>query len=201
MLVPSTASRALPTLLIMRLLSLSTVILPFILAQSAQQPIQIYLHPTPTLPVPSHSAPTLSADQAKAVLAHHLGEVIDDFEEIPSDEGLWGHLMGMWRGEKGVGKARVVVIDGGVLPQGKVCFRGMRILRMTLCLDVLPSTLSSSPSFYLHQGSSSRNLLAPYLQRASLLLSHILDAIPSFGKSFKDAFDLAGTSPSHLTAD
>jgi len=89
---------------------------------SAQQkPLQVYLHPTPAASAPD-SPPTLSADQAKAVLAHHLGQPIDDFEEIPSDEGLWTHLMGMWSGEKVLGaeeKARVVIIEGGVMPQGE----------------------------------------------------------------------------------
>lgn len=97
---------------------------PLALAQSIraqQQPLQIYLHPTPSN-IDSASVPTLSADQAKAVLAHHLGENIGDFDEIPNDEGLWAHLMGMWDGHSEGGverKARVVIIDGGVEAQGK----------------------------------------------------------------------------------
>lgn len=98
---------------------------PLALAQSVwaqQQPLQIYLHPTPSN-IDSASVPTLSADQAKAVLAHHLGENIGDFDEIPNDEGLWAHLMGMWDGHSEGGverKARVVIIDGGVEAQGKL---------------------------------------------------------------------------------
>lgn len=101
----------------MRLLPTLAAI-PLVLA-SAQQPLQIYLHPTPTN-LASGSAPTLSPDQARAVLAHHLGENIGDFEEIPNDEGLWAHLMGMWggQGEGMGGKARVVIVDGGVEAQG-----------------------------------------------------------------------------------
>jgi len=104
----------------MRLLSASPLItVPLILAQSVhQQPIQFYLHPTPAL-AHADSPPTLSADQAKAVLAHHLGEGIDGYEEIPADEALWGHLMGMSGAQREGGKARVVVIEGGVSPQGK----------------------------------------------------------------------------------
>jgi len=89
--------------------------------QAQQQPLQIYLHPTPANI--DSAVPTLSADQAKAVLAHHLGGNIGDFDEIPNDEGLWGHLMGMWndKNEGGVErKARVVIIDGGVEAQGKL---------------------------------------------------------------------------------
>lgn len=90
-------------------------------ATAQQKPLQVYLHPTPSASGPD-SPPTLSAAQAKAVLAHHLGENIGDFEEIPSDEGLWSHLIGMWGDEKVVGekdKARVVILEGGVLPQGE----------------------------------------------------------------------------------
>jgi hypothetical protein len=91
------------------------------LAAQAQQPLQVYLHPTPANADSSASAPTLSPDQARAVLAHHLGDNIGDFDEIPNDEGLWAHLMGMWdnHGTGGVErKARVVIIDGGVEAQG-----------------------------------------------------------------------------------
>jgi hypothetical protein len=91
------------------------------LAQAQQQPLQIYLHPTPSN-VDAASVPTLSPDQAKAVLAHHLGDNIGDFDEIPNDEGLWTHLMGMWGGHNEGGverKARVVIIDGGVEAQGQ----------------------------------------------------------------------------------
>ena len=98
--------------------------IPLALA-SAQQPLQVYLHPTPPLDLASGSAPTLTPDQARAVLAHHLGQNIGDFEEIPNDEGLWQHLMGMWDGRHGEGtsgKARVVIVDGGVEAQGMHAF-------------------------------------------------------------------------------
>ena len=103
----------------MRLHQLSScLLLPLIAARVSQQPIEVYLHPTPS--VHSHSIPTLSPAQAKAVLAHHLGETIDAFEEIPADETLWGHLIGMWKGEREGGKPKVVVIEGGISPQGEL---------------------------------------------------------------------------------
>jgi hypothetical protein len=112
---PPTAPR------IMRLLPFLPL-LPLAFARShssAQQPIQVYLHPTP----PSQhlsAAPTLTPEQAKAVLSHHLGEGLSDFDEIPADEGVWGHLVGAWNGLwAGEGeRGRVVIIEGGVQAQG-----------------------------------------------------------------------------------
>jgi hypothetical protein len=121
----------------MRLYSVALLPLPLALASAyshnQQQPLQVYLHPTPQQNAHSSSQaiPTLSADQAKAILTHHLGGTIGDFDEIPNDEGLWGHLVNMWKteggqaGTGGVGsggeeqKARLVFIDGGVSPQGE----------------------------------------------------------------------------------
>ncbi|KAK8864406.1 hypothetical protein IAR55_001654 [Kwoniella newhampshirensis] len=165
----------------MLLPSLSLLLLPLTLAQSAaQQPLQVYLYPTPTSPsIHNHahgSSPTLSVDQAKAVLAHHLREGLADFEEIPQDEGMWSHLLGMWNGEQGEGRPRVVVVDGGVDAQ-----------------DVLPTSLPKQPAFYLEDNTATHYLLEPYLHEAKNLLSHILDAIPALTKSIKDVFDMAGT--------
>lgn len=100
----------------------TALILPFALARSSKsssaQQIQVYLHPSPTSP--HKSVPTLSADQAKAVLNHHLGEHIGDFDEIPADEGMWGHLVGIWGGSgREVDGARVVIVDGGASSQGE----------------------------------------------------------------------------------
>jgi hypothetical protein len=83
-------------------------------AQYADQ-IQVYLYPSPSSPHASSAVPTLTADQAKAVLTHHMGEILSDFDEIPADEGMWGHLMGVWEDEERGG--RVVIVDGGVSPQ------------------------------------------------------------------------------------
>jgi hypothetical protein len=86
-----------------------------------QSQIQVYLHPSPSSPH-ADAAPTLSPEQAKAVLKHHMGEAIGDFEEIPADEGLWGHLIGVWRGGNGRGeevKGRVIIVDGGASAQGE----------------------------------------------------------------------------------
>ena len=103
----------------MRFINLSAILLLPLCFARASQPIQVYLHPTPSAPSHLQSPPTLSADQAKAVLAHHLGQQIDVFEKIPQDEGSWAHLMTMWKGESEGQKAKVVVIEGGVTPQGE----------------------------------------------------------------------------------
>jgi hypothetical protein len=104
---------------------LTAVILPLLAtarSSSPQQHIQVYLHPSPSAPAHLQSAPTLTPAQAKAVLRHHLGESIGDFEEIPQDEGMWSHLMGMWVGGGKAGtdvqKPKVVVIEGGLTAQG-----------------------------------------------------------------------------------
>lgn len=94
--------------------------------ESPDRHIQVYLHPSPSSSSPHTSAPTLSADQAKAVLSHHLGDPISDFDEIPADEGLWSHLIGMWSGHgQGNGRqaagARIVIVDGGVASQCECC--------------------------------------------------------------------------------
>jgi hypothetical protein len=151
--------------------------------------------------------PTLTPDQAKAVLAHHLGEGVADFEEMPADENLWGHLVGAWNGvwgeEKERRKARVVIVEGGVVPQGELLGhdrmpRNGRSCRTLVadCVDVLPTTLPQSPSFYLAEGSGTLNLLAPYFHRAQQFLDHVLNFIPSTLKEYKDTFDLIGTSES-----
>ena len=184
----------------MRLFSAIAAV-PIVLA-SAQQPLQIYLHPTPT-DLASGSAPTLSPDQARAVLAHHLGENIGDFEEIPNDEGLWAHLMGMWDGKYGdvkSGKSKVVIVDGGVEAQGMssnciMCYPSEARQELTiLSPDVLPTSLPSEPSFYLHDTTSTMDLLEPYLNQASHFLQGIVDSVPALAKAFKDTFELAGTS-------
>ena len=77
--------------------------------------IQVFLHPSPSSPHAASAVPTLTADQAKAVLAHHMGDALSDFDEIPANEGMWGHLMGLWEKEEREG--RVVIVDGGVSPQ------------------------------------------------------------------------------------
>ncbi|ORY33980.1 hypothetical protein BCR39DRAFT_491169 [Naematelia encephala] len=161
----------------MRIIAIAALIAAPLISAVSQQPLQVYLHPSPSSPAHLTSAPTLSASQAKAVLAHHLGENIGDFEEIPQDESLWGHLVSMWSGNEDADRrARVVVIEGGVMSQ-----------------DVIPTTLGQSPSFYLEEDSSSRALLAPYLQRASNFMHTLLKSLPSLSKSFKDTFELAGT--------
>lgn len=44
-----------------------------------------------------------------------MGDALSDFDEIPANEGMWGHLMGLWEKEEREG--RVVIVDGGVSPQ------------------------------------------------------------------------------------
>ncbi|WVR07049.1 hypothetical protein IAU60_004088 [Kwoniella sp. DSM 27419] len=158
----------------------SIAALPLVLARSAQQPLQVYLYPTPAS-ANEQVAPTLSAGQAKAVLAHHLGEGLGDFEEIPADEGMWRHLMGMWTTtDQRAEKARIVVLDGGLSAQ-----------------EVLPTSLPE-PAFYLTDDDTTDFLLQPYLNQAKNTLAHILDAIPDFTKPFKDVFDMAGTKAASL---
>jgi hypothetical protein len=80
--------------------------------------IQVYLHPAPNVPT-SRPAPTLSASQAKAVLSHHLGEQIAEIQELPEDESMWGHLMGLWNGQNH-SRPKVVIVEGGVTEQGEL---------------------------------------------------------------------------------
>lgn len=57
--------------------------------------------------------------------------------------------------------------------------------------DVLPSTISQNPSFYLKEETSTRALLAPYLQRASHFLDNVLHSLPGMPDKIKDLFALA----------
>ncbi|WWC61880.1 uncharacterized protein I303_104465 [Kwoniella dejecticola CBS 10117] len=148
----------------------------------AQEPLQIYLYPTPTtssLHQPKE-APTLTSSQAKAVLSHHLGEQLNDFDEIPNDESMWSHLMNLWD-DSLEGKAKVVIIDGGVSSQ-----------------DVLPTTLPQEPAFYLADDIYTNNLLSPYLQQAKSFLDSIMDELPEVVKGFKDVFEMAGTKAASI---
>ncbi len=80
---------------------------------SARSTAQVYLHPAP---VQDHvPVPTLTPAQAKAVISHHIGETLEDLEEIPQNEELWSHLIGVWADKRPHG--RVVIIEG-VSPQG-----------------------------------------------------------------------------------
>ncbi|ODN79784.1 hypothetical protein L202_03692 [Cryptococcus amylolentus CBS 6039] len=164
------------------LATLSAALLPLSYARSAQEHLQVYLHPAPqTALPPSHaSPPTLSYNQAKAVLSHHLKQDISDFDEIPEDESHWAHLMGLWEGDEGV-KAKVVVIDGGVDAQ-----------------DVLPASLSSNPTFYLEDNVQSHHLLEPYMHEARNFLAHVIEAFPAFSKTFQDLWNVAGTKASEV---
>jgi hypothetical protein len=88
----------------------------------AQQPIQVYLHPSPPS---SHNLepPTLTPDQAEAVLAHHFsaGEGVDEYEKLPGGHEGWAHLLsgGLFGGDgrgqrKEEDKARVVIVQGDI---------------------------------------------------------------------------------------
>ena len=81
---------------------------PLALAQQAQ----VYLYPPPS---DSSSSPSLTAEQAEVVIAHHLGDGIEN-RPTPQDEGLWGHLLNVWQHEK---RPRVVIVEG-VDAQGKL---------------------------------------------------------------------------------
>ncbi|EIW70632.1 hypothetical protein TREMEDRAFT_28666 [Tremella mesenterica DSM 1558] len=163
----------------MRLITAGLLIQPLVVLAA----VQVFLYPSSPTSQHKH-APTLTPSQANAVLSHHLHQPIDDFDEIPQDESLWGHLVSMWHGDHENGNARVIIIDGGVEPQ-----------------DVLPTTLPKTPSFYLPDDSSTRSLLAPYLRRAEDYLSHMLEKLPALAKSFKDIFEMAGTKAAALLGD
>ncbi|OXG24647.1 hypothetical protein C366_00176 [Cryptococcus neoformans Tu401-1] len=157
-------------------------LLPFATARSSQQPLQVYLYPAPqsSLTYQQLTPPTLSYTQAKAVLDHHLRQDPSAFDEIPEDENMWVHLLPLWDSRE-VGKARVVVVDGGVEAQ-----------------DVLPSSLPSEPSFYLDDNVRSHYLLEPYVHSARETFESIGDTLPAFSKTIKDIFDLAGTKAAEI---
>ena len=186
-----------------RLLLLAAASIPLITA-SHDTRLQVFLHPSPNRP--SHlPPPTLTANQAKAVLNHHLGDEIGDFEEIPGDEGLWGSLMGLWRHETG-DRGRVVVIEGGVESQGwfgnpnlPSSLRWPRLWRGSCIVEVLPAHLPHQPTFYLEDDESAWSLIDPYLSRAKHFFDSILEQLPQLAKDFKSIFDLAGTSGSFLS--
>lgn len=102
--------------------SFSFTLLPFATARSPQQHLQVYLYPAPqsSLTYQQSTPPTLSYTQAKAVIDHHLRQDSSAFDEVPEDESMWAHLLGLWDPRE-TSKARVVVVDGGVEAQGKYC--------------------------------------------------------------------------------
>ncbi|WVO22210.1 uncharacterized protein IAS62_003540 [Cryptococcus decagattii] len=160
----------------------SFALLPFATARSLQQHLQVYLYPAPqSSPTYQQSTPpTLSYTQAKAVIDHHLRQDSSAFDEVPEDESVWAHLLGLWDSRE-TSKARIVVVDGGVEAQ-----------------DILPSSLPSKPSFYLDDNVHSQHLLAPYVYRAKKTFKFIGDALPVLSKPIKDMFDLAGTKAAEI---
>lgn len=77
-----------------------------LLLPAALAATQVYLFPAPE----GAHAPTLSAEQASAVMSHHLGGDISA-HDTPKDEGMWAHLLNLWdNGEK---RPRVVILEGG----------------------------------------------------------------------------------------
>ncbi|KAI5454196.1 hypothetical protein NCC49_004260 [Naganishia albida] len=142
-------------------------------ASTHHKPIQVFLHPAPSA-LESYQqthehAPVLSADQAQAVFSHHLGALsltggVDEFEKLPEGHEGWVHMLGDWDSPGSVSEAnkgRVVIIQGDIEVQ-----------------DVLPSTISTSPTFYLSSTSSSvKTFLQPYINRAEQVVDHILDSL------------------------
>jgi hypothetical protein len=54
---------------------------------------------------------------------------------------------------------------------------GKRV-KLTLLVDVLPSTIPANPTFYLSSTSSSvKSFLQPYINRAEQVVDHILDSL------------------------
>lgn len=185
----------------MRLFNSAVLLAPVVLAKSyhaAQQPIQVYLHPTPSAQyhAAAAAAPTLTAEQANAVLAHHLGQDMSDFEELPQDEDMWSHLMGMWNGHtRPEGhKPKVVIVQGGVEAQGASGLTGCIVVVSLTQIDVIPSSLSQTPSFYMEENHGVKTLLAPYIHQAETFLSQLLKILPESFKQLLDMFDTASSS-------
>ncbi|WOO83020.1 uncharacterized protein LOC62_04G006500 [Vanrija pseudolonga] len=139
--------------------------LPLVSAREAQ----VFLFPSP----PSSHAdtpkapPTLSAEQAQAVLANHLGGSGGISQhKTPEDEGMWAHLLHLWEGEK---RPRVVVIQDADLK------------------DILPDTLST-PSFYMESWDA-QSVMEPYLDAARAAVERVLK-LPLV-KTLLDTLDLA----------
>jgi hypothetical protein len=65
-------------------------------------------------------------------------------------------------------------------------------------VDVLPSTFTSEPSFYMYDTDSTFQMLQPYLDQASQFIQDVLKSLPALTKAFKDTFEMAGTSESTM---
>ena len=63
-----------------------------------------------------------------------------------------------------------------------------------LMIDVLPSSLTSDPSFYMYDSDSTFKMLQPYIDQASSFIQDVLAQLPALTKAFKDTFEMAGTS-------
>jgi hypothetical protein len=61
-------------------------------------------------------------------------------------------------------------------------------------IDVLPSSLTSEPSFYMYDSDSTFQMLQPYIDQASSFVQDILAQLPALTKAFKDTFEMAGSS-------
>ena len=61
-------------------------------------------------------------------------------------------------------------------------------------VDVLPSSLTSEPSFYMYDSDSTFQMLQPYIDQASSFIQDVLAQLPALTKAFKDTFEMAGTS-------
>lgn len=118
-------------------------------AQSRQQPIQVYLHPSPSALSSQSTVPTLNAKQAQAVLGYHLSSS----HPVGSDESAS-------RSEK----SRVIIIQGSIDAQDII----------PSSFGSSPSH-PQSPSFYLPSSKSTFTFLSPYVHRAG----HVLDSLIS----------------------
>ena len=107
----------------MRLSLSSLLVLPLLSVASASSQVilsspQVYLHPSPPSAGPP---PTLSEEQAQAVIGHHLGA--SRHHQLPA-LGDWTKLLGVGHGvvggNTGEDKARVLVVQGVGYPQGEL---------------------------------------------------------------------------------
>lgn len=120
-------------------------LLAVVSAALAAVPAQIYLSPAPST---AGSHITLTAPQANAVLAHHLG--VAQYERLPLTTGdkKWEEALG--GASRGAGPKMVILLECGKEGCAGACPRSPRsALLLTRLADFLPEELSKSTPYDL----------------------------------------------------